>query len=337
MRKVKAFFAFLMVLLVLYGCNAQADVIEEEIFALDTVINFTIYSDDKEAVSMAKAEVRRLEALLSVTDSNSDISKINSSADTFTQVSDECFSLISTALDVSEKTDGNFDITIYPAAKLWGFTTSDKYVPADYQLEEIKTLIDYRQINLYNTTKGVKIPEGVSLDLGGIAKGYISDKTAILLKEQGITSAILNLGGNIRLIGRKPNGENFKIGVKSPFGSGYFGIVEANDTNISTAGGYERYFEENGKRYHHILDPFTASPADTDVLSATVIGENGEVCDALSTSAVIMGSEKINILSDRYPDYSLIILTKNYVYVSDAIADSFELTENFKDYEIIVI
>ncbi len=336
MRKLTVVSAFIAVLLIFSGCSVKEAVIEEEIYALDTIINMTIYSENQDAVNSAKAEIRRLEALLSVTDSTSDISRVNSSADSFVELSDECFSLISTAFDVSLKTDGNFDITIYPAVKLWGFTTSDNYVPTDYELDEVRKYIDYKQVNLDPDTKSVKIPGGVNLDLGGIAKGYISDKASYILKEQGVTSAILNLGGNIRLIGAKPNGESFKIGVKSPFNDGYFGIVEAKDTNISTAGGYERYFEKDGKRYHHILDPYTASPANTDVLSATVIGEKGEICDALSTSAVVMGSKGLKDLSENYPNYSFILFTEDCIFVSEALSEDFKLIDNYKDYEIII-
>lgn len=341
MRKLKSVFAVILVLTMLIcvfvGCNAKYSVIEEEIYALDTVINMTVYSENQNAVNSAKAEIRRLEALFSVTNSTSDISRVNSASDTFVSVSDECFSLISTALDVSDKTNGNFDITIYPAVKLWGFTTVDKYVPTKEELDYVKSLIDYKQVRLDSTSKSVNIPQGVSLDLGGIAKGYISDQASQILEEQGVTSAILNLGGNIKLVGSKPNGESYKIGIKSPFNDGNFGIITAEDTNISTAGGYERYFEADGKHYHHILNPYTASPADTDVLSATVVGEKGEVCDALSTAIVVSGSKNASGIFVNYPDYNFIIFTENSVFVSENISDNFELTDNYLDFEIIII
>lgn len=341
MRKIKIILTLSLIIVSIItafcGCKIKDSVVEDEIYALDTVINITVYSENQKAVNSAKAEIRRLEALLSVTDNYSDICRINASADSFVEVSDECFSLISTALDVSEKTYGNFDITIYPAVKLWGFTTADKYVPTEDELDDVKKYIDYKQVYIDPYTKAVKIPEGVNLDLGGIAKGYISDCASHILKEEGVTSAILNLGGNIRLVGSKPGGESFKIGVKSPLNDGYFGVITAEDTNISTAGGYERYFEENGKRYHHILDPYTATPADTDVLSATVIGNKGEICDALSTSVAVMGSNELKTLSEKYPDYSFIVLTDGCVFLSASISDDFELTDNYKDLIINII
>ncbi len=321
----------------LAGCKAKAPLIEEELYALDTVITFSIYSDNKEAVNSAKAEINRLQSLLSVTDTQSDVSRINSSPDTWVKVSDECFELIKSALEVSAKSGGNFDITVYPAVKLWGFTTSSYKVPVDTELLEVKSFIGYNKIEIDESTNSVRIPKGTSLDLGGIAKGYIADKAAGILKKQGVESALLNFGGNIRLIGSKPQGESFKIGIKAPFNDGYFAILKADDVTASTAGGYERYFEENGKRYHHILNPFTASPAESDVLSATVIGKEGEVCDALSTAAFVSGSNGISDLSSQYEEYSFILLAEDCVYISKAISDAFELTENFKTLKINII
>lgn len=329
--------AFLISILPLAGCKAKAPLLEEELYALDTVITLSVYSSDKEAVNSAKAEINRLQSLLSVTEPDSDVSRINSSPDTYVGVSSECFELIKTAVEVSKNCGGNFDITVYPAVELWGFTTSSYKVPTESELLEVRPLIDYNKIELIESTKSVKIPAGTKLDLGGIAKGYIADKAAEVLREQGVTSALLNFGGNIRLIGAKPTGESFKIGIKAPFAEGYFAILTAEDVTASTAGGYERYFEENGKRYHHILNPYTAAPAESAVISATVIGEKGEVCDALSTAAFVTGSGEITELASAYTDYNFVLLTEDAVYISEKISAQFELTENYKNLEIKII
>lgn len=330
-------FVTLISILPISGCEAKAPLVEEELYALDTIITMSVYTDNSKAVSNAKAEIYRLQSLLSVTDENSDIYKINASPDNFVNVSDECFELIKTAIQVSESCDGNFDITVYPAAKLWGFTTSSYKVPSENELVEVKSSIGYNKIELDESTKSVKIPKGTSLDLGGIAKGYIADRAADVLKEQGVTSALLNFGGNIKLVGSKPQGENFKIGVKAPFTNGYFAILKAEDVTASTSGGYERYFEENGERYHHILNPFTASPAESDVISATVVGEKGEVCDALSTAAFVVGTKGIEDLCSAYPEYSFVLLTDRAVYISERISADFELTADYNNLEINII
>ncbi len=341
MQKFKITSALILVLFCLVtflsACKTRTPVIEDEVYALNTIITFTVYDGNKEAIDKAKAEIKRLEALLSVTDKNSDIYRINSSPDTFVNVSEDTFNLIKTSLNVSENTQGIFDITIYPAVKLWGFTTSEYKVPADSELSEVKRNIDYKKIQLLETTQSVKIPKGTELDLGGIAKGYVADKTAEVLINEGVNSALLNFGGNVRLIGSKPDGSDFKIGIKAPFSEGYFGVLKAQNTTASTAGGYERYFESNGEHYHHILNPFTASPAESDIISATVVGEKGEICDALATSSFIQGSENLSELAKRYPEYGFIALTDKAVFISDSLKDKFELTDNFKNTVIKII
>lgn len=328
---------FLISILPLTGCKAKAPLLTEELYALDTIISFTVYSDNQEAVNSAKEEIKRLESLLSVTDENSDIYKINSNPDTFVKVQQETFDLIKTAISVSESSGGNFDITVYPAVKLWGFTTDDYKIPESSELLEVKEKIGYNNIVLDESTSSVKVPRGTELDLGGIAKGYIADKTAEVLTECGVTSALLNFGGNVRLVGSKPEDEVFKIGIKAPFKNGYFAILREEDVTVSTAGGYERFFEENGKKYHHILNPHTASPAETEVLSSTVVGEKGEICDALATASFVSGVEGISELLKAYPNYDFILLTDSSVFVTKRIFENISLTDNFKDLKINII
>ena len=339
MKKLSCIILLILIsILPFAGCKAaKAPLITEELYALDTIITINIYSGQQEAVSFAKNEISRLESLLSVTDSKSDVYRINSNPDEFISVSDECFELIRTAVRISDSTKGNFDITVYPAVLMWGFTTSEYKVPEQSEILDVKEKIGYNKITLDENSKSVKIPLGTSLDLGAIAKGYIADKAAQALIENGVTSALLNFGGNIRLIGTKPEGEDFKIGIKAPFSEGYFATLNAKDATASTAGGYERYFEENGVRYHHILNPHTATPAESDILSATVIGDNGAVCDALATASFVTGSEDIKSISSAYPDYGFILLTENTVYLSEVLSDNFTLTEEYKNLQIIII
>ena len=327
----------LTLVLSLFGCNVTEKALTKEIYALDTIITITAYGVDDDTLRDTEAEVLRLESLLSVTDENSDISKINSSPDRWVRVEEETFYLISLSKEISDSVNGNFDITVLPAVKLWGFTTDKYNVPEDSEIHNISSFIDYTKIEINEAENGVRIPDGFSLDLGAIAKGYIADKAAELLRENGVTSGILNFGGNIRLIGSKPDGSFWKIGVKTPFEESYFSTLVLEDVTVSTAGGYERYFEENDRIYHHILNPHTASPAETDVLSATVVGEKGEVCDALATSAFVSGTECIDEISSEYPDYSFVLFTDSGVYISESLRGDFSLTEEHKNTEIIYI
>lgn len=341
MNKIKMCFAILLTvifaLLSVVGCAEKGNPYSEELYALDTVITISLYNENTDALGKAKTEIRRLESLLSVTDENSDISRINSAPESFVAVSNECFELIKASLAVSRNSGGSFDITVYPAVRLWGFTGSDYRIPTADELCEIKEYIGYNNIQLNEKEKSVKVPENTCLDLGGIAKGYIADRAAEALIDSGVTSALLNFGGNIRLIGAKPTGEDFQIGIKTPFGEGYFGTINARNVTLSTAGGYERYFEKDGKLYHHILDPFTASPAESDAISATVLGKSGAVCDALSTAAFVLGSEGIYKLAQKYPAYGFVLLTDEKVYISQDLSADFKLADAYKDLKIVLI
>lgn len=318
----------------LCGCKSEAPLFEEELYALDTIITISVYSGSRAALDYAENEIRRLESLLSASDENSDIAKINESSNAFVPVEEETFQLIKTALMLSNQTDGCFDITVYPAVKLWGFTSSKLYIPTEQELLNVKSLIDYTNVELNEDDKSVRVPNSTQLDLGAIAKGFIADKAAEALINGGVTSAILNFGGNIRIIGSKPVDKDFTIGIKAPFSDGYFATVAARDITFSTAGGYERYFEKDSEIYHHIINPHTASPAETDVLSATVLGEKGELCDALATACFVLGSEQSKALCEKYPDYSFVFLTDDSVYVSKSLSDKFELSNTYSDYVI---
>lgn len=337
---VKCLFSLVLlsaIILNLFGCNVSETATQKEIYALDTIITITAYGVDDVTLRDAEAEIRRLESIFSVTDDNSDISKINSSPDRWVRVEEETFYLISLSKEISESSNGNFDITILPAVKLWGFTTDSYNVPEKSEIDNIQAFIDYTKIELDSENSCVKIPEGFSLDLGAIAKGYIADKVSDVLTKGGVSSALMNFGGNIKLIGSKPDKSLWKIGVKTPFEDGYFATLSLENVTASTAGGYERYFEENGRIYHHILNPHTASPAETDVLSATVVGEKGEICDALATSCFVAGIEGIKGLISEYPDYSIVLYTSSRVYVSESLKDLFALDDEHKNTEIIYI
>ena len=181
--------------------------------------------------------------------------------------------------------------------------------------------------------------EGMELDFGAIVKGYTGDQMAQVLEDNGVTSAIINLGGNVRLIGGNPEGGNWRVGILSPYGEGNMGILEAQDVNIITSGGYERYFiGEDGKQYWHILDPKTGYPADSGLLSATIIGEDGALCDALSTAAFVMGLERAEEYWKSRDDFEMILVTAdNEIYVTEGLEDSFTLTEMSRGIPVQVV
>lgn len=246
-------------------------------FAMDTYMSFKAYGyNAKSAIHKASDLVEALENKLSVTNADSEISKINSSVNTAVKVSDDTITLISAALDVNKKSGGAFDITIFPVLKLWEFTTEEHQVPSNEEIFDCLKYVDSSSIVLDKKTNTVTLPENVEIDLGGIAKGYAGKKAAEMLRSMNIESAVLSLGGNIQTIGSKPDGSAWGISVCNPENSSkQICRIEVVDKAVVTSGGYQKYFEENGKHYHHIIDPKSGYPAESGLISTTIVNEDG--------------------------------------------------------------
>lgn len=322
-KKIGKTVAVVVAPVILTGCNISES-FESYIggfFAMDTYISATIYGNDKEdAFKAVKDEVLRIERLFSVTDGESEVSKINRSEGVETKVSGETADLIRFALDMGEKTAGNLDITLYQVVKEWGFTTGEYKVPDNETLSALLQKVDYSGVEVKNGT--VTLPKGAMIDLGSVAKGYAGDKAIEILKEKGITSGLVNLGGNVQVLGCKPDGTDWSIGVQDPFGDGYFCVLNVRDKAIVTSGNYERYFEKDGVRYCHIIDPSDGFPADSGIVSATVIGDSGAFCDALSTAFFVMGKDKAIELWRESGGFEMILILENgEVFISDGAKD----------------
>ena len=329
-----------ILLLALCGCSSSStnsasstnnSAQTREFFAMDTFMSVKAYGVTSDSVlEETESEVKRLEKLLSVTDTESDIYKINSNSGTAVQVSDDTVQLINKANDVSVKTNGATDISIYPVLKEWGFTTGEYKVPDESTLEELFTNVDYTKIQVENNT--VTIPEGYAIDLGSIAKGYTGDKIIELLKENGVSSALVNLGGNVQTLGSKPDGSKWSVAIKNPTDQeSQICIVKVRDKAVVTSGSYERYFTaDDGNRYWHILDPETGKPADNGLISVTIIGDSGTLCDSLSTSLFVMGTEKAIDYAKQNTDIDVILVTDEMeIFITEDIADSVEMLNNY--------
>ncbi len=263
-------------------------------FAMDTVMTVTVPGGSEALLSACEDEVRRLEALFSVTDESSEIARLN--AEGRAVLSDETAALLGGALDAAALTDGALDVTLYPVVRAWGFTTGDYRVPDDGELAALLALVGWQQVTLEDGE--ASLPPGVMVDLGSVAKGFASDRLAALLRGSGVTSALIDLGGNIYCLGAKRNGSAWRIGVRDPDGSGeYIGVVAVTDKAVVTSGSYERFFvAKDGTVYGHIFDPATGRPAESGIVSATVIGPCGFQCDALTTALYVMGLERAEAL-----------------------------------------
>ena len=269
-----------------------------EVFAMDTYMTVTAYGKESEAaVEEAISEIKRLDALWSVGNENSEVSRLNAKGSL--TLSAETSDLIAEALDLFRETDGAFDITIYPLMEEWGFTTQNYQVPSEDRIHTLLKKVDAGLLEYDSGTGQLTLPQGMKIDLGGIAKGYTSNHIMDVFSRYDIVSGLVSLGGNVQTYHRKPDGSLWRVGVENPDStagqlarSDYVGVLEVADKAIITSGGYERYFEENGKRYHHIIDPSTGYPSDQGLISVTIVSEDGCMADGLSTSLFVMGLNK---------------------------------------------
>ena len=326
---MRRFFALCLAFFLLSGCTlapTQADPAwESTFFAMDTVMSVRICAGgDKAALDAAEERVRDLEALLSVTDPGSEIYTLN--RDGSAVLSGDAAALLANALGLCRRTGGALDVTIYPVVRLWGFTTGEYNVPGGGSIEELLPRVDYTRVTMDEAAGAASLPDGVEVDLGSVAKGYTGDALAVLLKARGVESAMLDLGGNIQTVGARPDGAPWRIGVRDPEGDDILGVVEVIDRAVVTSGGYERYFERDGVRYWHILDPETGTPARSGLQSVTVIGESGLLCDALSTALFVMGLDRALEHWREYRDFEAVFVCEDgSVTVTAGLEDSFAL------------
>ncbi|MCR5774188.1 MAG: FAD:protein FMN transferase [Lachnospiraceae bacterium] len=260
----------------------------------DTVIDIKIYDERaEELLSDCFKLCGDMERILSAHDENSELYRLNHRKGQSVEVSGDLASCIKAGLYCGEISDGAFDITILPVSGLWDFGSETHRVPGDDEIKEALKKVGYGRVHCEGNIVTFDDPE-TQIDLGGIAKGYISSKLKEYLKSEGCTSAMINLGGNVSTVGSRPDGSAWVVGIQEPFkerGTVYE-TVEVKDRCVVSSGTYERHFAVDGKEYHHILDPSTGYPADTSLEQATVVGEDDVLCDALSTICVLLGKEK---------------------------------------------
>jgi hypothetical protein len=285
---------FLLCIAMLTACQNSDEnkKVSKDIFAMDTYMTVTAYGKNAEnGVNKAVDEINRLETVLSAEKQESDIYKLNETGSG--TLSTDTKNIVSKALEINKTTNGAFDISIYPLMVKWGFTTQKYNVPSKNEISKLLKDVDSSKIIFDEKSGNIKLKENMKIDLGGIAKGYTSNRVMQIFKECGVKSGLVSLGGNVQALGTKTDGTAWQIAIENPDkSSDYIGVVSVKDKAVITSGGYERYFEKNGKTYHHILDPETGYPAESGVKSVTIVSDDGTLADALSTSLFVMGKEK---------------------------------------------
>lgn len=323
------------------GCGAQEA--EEQFFSMDTVMSIHTYgSGAAEAAASARREIEALDAQLSRTKADSLISQLNAHAGDGTDVALDADTarLLAFSKSVSQLLPGDFDITIAPVMDAWGFTGEDRHVPDSETLSAAMALVGSEGLWVDEAAGTARLERaGMAVDLGAVAKGYAAAKVEEALREAGVTSALLDLGRNITAIGPKTDGTAWRVGVADPENdSQYLCILSLEDQTASTSGGYERYFEENGVRYHHIIDPETGYPANSGLKSVTVISADHLLADALSTALFVAGPEEALEFWRSQEDFELVLCTEeNQLLVTEGLEAGFTFTGEELGYDCQII
>lgn len=309
-----------------------------EFFAMDTYVSFTAYgSQAEEANHIAQERIQELETMWSVTDKESEIYQVNHSGGKPVSIGSETVEILSFALQMAEKTKGALEPTIYPVLTAWGFTTDENRIPSRTELKQLLQNVGYKKV-IFRGNK-VQLPEGMQLDFGAVGKGYAGDEAVKVLKEKGITSALLDIGGNIQVIGSKPDGTDWRLGLRNPFDEGNLGVLQIHDLAVVTSGSYERYFiGDDGKCYGHIMNPVTGYPAENGLASVTVIAKEGKLCDALSTSLYVMGLDGAVEYWRQHLGFELIMITEDgEIYLTEGIQEKFTLNDSYSSMKVNVL
>ena len=323
------------------GCSATkagADLekAEKEVFSMDTYMTLTAYGENAQtAVDLAEERIDKINALLSTGIESSEVYLINKNNGGV--LTEDASYLLGRSLQLNEMTDGLYDITIYPLMELWGFTDKNFKVPSDEEINALLPLVNSKNI-LYDTETSELFfdKEGMKIDFGAIAKGYTSSEIMRIYEEQNVECGIVNLGGNVQTYGHKPDGSEWKIGIQNPDKEkDFLGVLETSDKAVISSGDYERFFMEDGVRYHHILDPRTGKPADSGLRAVTIVCDDGTLADGLSTSLFIMGKEKaVEFWRQHADEFDMILFTKDEeLFISEGLKKTFH--SDLYDIEII--
>lgn len=308
----------LLFLILLTGCGQNAMSDTRDFFAMDTVMSVTVYGETcEEDTLQAVRIVQETEKKLDVTDAKSTISQLNETGEA--DLSEDTAELLRRALQIRDETGGAFDPTIYDMVRLWGFTTGEYRVPSEQEITD--ALAKHQTSTIVLEGNHVTI-SGCAVDFGAVAKGYTAAKIAAELSDADALN--LSLGGNVQLEGEKPDGTLWRVGIKDPNNTTEnLGILELESGAVVTSGGYERYFEEDGVRYSHIIDPRTGYPADAGLSSVTIVSKDGLLADALSTALYVMGLENAAEFWAGRTDFEAVLVGQDgTVYVTEGLKDS---------------
>lgn len=331
MKKLFYIFTSFLFIALFSSCNkSNANLYNETSFLLGTIIEIKTYTENSALNKEAFKRIEEIEKKMTINgDGSSEIEKLNAKGSF--KLSDDTFYVLSKGKYYSELSKGHFDITIEPIVKLWNIGTEYAAKPEDNLINQNLLLVDYNKLKLDEQTKtATLINNGMGIDLGAVAKGYAADEAKKILVDGNIKNAMINIGGNIITIGTKLDGTNWKIGIQNPFlaRGEYLGVVQLNDESVSSSGDYEKYFEQDNIKYHHILDPSTGYPCNNELTAVSVITKNSIDADSLSTVLFLMGTKDGIDLINNINGIEAIFITKDKkIYITDGLKNKFKLVD----------
>ncbi len=319
--------------------DAAGDKHQKQVFAMDTVMILNVYGENAEAaLGAAEERILELEADLDPENEDGSVYALNSNAGTDVPVSRDCCELLIRTMDVWSSTGGALDPGVYPLSRAWGFIDADYRVPPQEEIEALLAAKDTAGIRADGDACTAMVPEGTEIAFGASAKGYTAQAICGILREMGVESAVVSLGGNVQTLGEtKPDGSAWKVAVVDPLDSeAYAAVLEIGEAAVVTSGGYQRYFTQDGTTYIHILDPETGYPADSGLLSVTVVTDDGTLADSLSTALFVMGEEGALSYYEEIGGFELVLITADErVVVTPGLRDSFRERSETYTYEYL--
>lgn len=298
-------------------------------YSMGSYVQQTVYGDNREEAAVEAADaVQALENMISWRVTDSEILELNSEAgQNWMSVSDETLSILSVAQDVAEKSGGAFDVTIAPVSRLWDFDNERNEVPDAEMIAAMLENVGYKDLRLDTETGTASLKYyGNAVDLGAVGKGAACDAAVQVYAESGVSAAIVSVGGSVGVYGTKPYGTMWNVAVRDPQSTGTLGSLSIKSGFLSTSGSYEKCFIEDGKTYHHLLDPKTGYPAESGLVSVTVLSSGGALSDALSTACFVLGLEDSLTLLESYDAEGIFIDENNVITVTGGLKEYFSLS-----------
>ena len=303
---------------------------------MGSYVQQTVYGENREDAAVKAADaVEALEQKISWRVANSDIQKLNNNAGKdWVTLSDETLNVLTQAQSVSEKSGGAFDVTIAPISRLWDFDDELNEVPDSDLITSLLPYVNYSLLRIDETEQTASLKNlGMAVDLGSVGKGAACNAAVRAYEEAGAKAAIIAVGGSVGVYGEKSSGKPWSVAVRDPNGDGSLGSVTLAEGFVSTSGSYEKYFEQDGVLYHHLLDPKTGYPAESGLVSVTVVAKSGVLSDALSTACFVLGREDGMKLLEEFDAEGIFINSDNNITVTDGLKDHFTLTS--RDYTLV--